>query len=51
MTYLHGGDILHCNIKAENVLVKTDGTVKVADPRLACHLDGVASRESYLVSL
>ncbi|MBN1558570.1 MAG: serine/threonine protein kinase [Lentisphaerae bacterium] len=38
----HAGDIIHCDIKPDNVMVDADGTVKVTDLGLARMIDAVS---------
>mmetsp|Transcript_20749 Transcript_20749/g.52546 ORF Transcript_20749/g.52546 Transcript_20749/m.52546 type:complete len:624 (+) Transcript_20749:194-2065(+) len=44
LKYLHSNDIVHCDIKPENILLNSEGTVKLADLGLSRKLkNGVAS--------
>lgn len=51
MSYLHGVDRAHCDMKEGSALASIDGVVKVADLGLTCHSDGVEPGESFLPSL
>ena len=53
LAYTHDENTLHCDIKSENILIKTDGSVKLADYGLARLLKqedamGVRGTSSYI---
>ena len=46
ISFIHSKDIVHCDIKAENVLLGEDGSVKICDFGLASRLDEYSKQAS-----
>lgn len=51
IAYIHSQNIIHRDVKPENVLVTEEGTIKLADFGLARVMDGVCSDEYCLSSI
>lgn len=48
VAYLHSNNIIHCDLKPENIMISGDGTIKIIDFGSSCHTDSL--KYSYLQS-